>query len=129
MWTEGRALGWDKCMHDAHAQFGDGVTYLHIAHAQKESRGKYKKLEHSNEIYFPTLMFSAKSRTIERKRLEQIRTDLAVTPNLSEFAPIASLACKNGVKLQNLNISILHDSILFRDFKIIENLLKEQAVS
>ena len=67
-------------MHDAHAQFGDGVTYLHIAHAQKESRGKYKKLEHSNEIYFPTLMFSTKSRTIERKRLEQIRTDLAVTP-------------------------------------------------
>ena len=31
-----------------------GVTFLHIVHAQKESRGKYKKLEHSNEIYFPT---------------------------------------------------------------------------
>ena len=37
-------------------------------------------LEHSNEIYFPTLIFSAKSRAIERKRLEQIRTDLELTP-------------------------------------------------
>ena len=37
-------------------------------------------LEHSNEIYFPTLIFSAKSRAIERKRLEQIRTDFEVTP-------------------------------------------------
>ena len=92
MWTEGRALGWGECVHDAHAQFRGGaaapggqcacsdVTYMHIAHAQKESRGKYKKLEHSNEIYFPTLLFSAKPRTIERKRLKQIRTDLAVTP-------------------------------------------------
>ena len=48
-------------------------------------------LEHSNEIYFPTLIFSAKSRAIERKRLEQIRTDLELTPKHQLCATLKGL--------------------------------------
>ena len=81
-------------MHDAHAQLGE-VRYKWGKCAcsdtgrcdvstqcacSERSRGKYKTLEHSNVFYFPTLLFSAKYRTIDRKRSEQIRTDLAVTP-------------------------------------------------
>ena len=61
-WTEGRALVSTQCA------------------CPERSRGKYKKLEHSKGIYFPTLMISAKPRTIQRKQWEQIQTILAVTP-------------------------------------------------
>ena len=42
-WTEGRALVWTQCA------------------CSERSRGKYKKLEHSKGIYFPTLIFSQRT--------------------------------------------------------------------
>lgn len=50
MWTEGRALGWGKYVHDAHAQLGGGVTCRHSAHAQKDREGNTKSLSAQRKL-------------------------------------------------------------------------------